>query len=86
MYIDHSGMNAKQSRELMDSIQLEHQTMQSLKYGREKSLSSVVHVVVMNGMIVNPKTGLVYGIVYYSPIHTHNLHGFTCLLISFHCT
>jgi hypothetical protein len=28
MYIDHSGMNAKKYRELVDSIYFKHQTMQ----------------------------------------------------------
>ena len=68
MYIDHSGMNEKQSSELMDSIQLEHQTMQQFKYGREKSLVYVVHVVVMNVMIVNRHNGLIYGIMYHLPL------------------
>jgi hypothetical protein len=61
-------MNEKQSRTLVDSIQFEHHTLKSLKYGRENSRASMVHVVVINGMIVNPYTGLIDGIVYHSPL------------------
>jgi hypothetical protein len=34
MYIDHNAMNENKYRELIYSIQFEHQTLKQLKYGR----------------------------------------------------
>ena len=53
MSIDLNYMNAKRSKELVDFIQLEHQTMLYLKYGLERYLVSALHAVAMNGKIVN---------------------------------
>ena len=54
MLIDLNYMNAKLSKELVDFIQLEYQTMLYLKYGLENYLVSTLHVVVMNEKNVNP--------------------------------
>ena len=68
MLIDHSYINVKQSRALINLIWLKHSKMLYLKYGPESSLAFVLHVVVMNGKIVNPQNWLVDGIIYHYPL------------------
>ena len=67
MLIDLNYMNAKQSKELVNFIQSEHQTMLYLKYGLESYLVSTLHAVLMNGKTMNPQNGLMVGFVYHSP-------------------
>jgi hypothetical protein len=43
-----------------------------MKYGQEKSLDSMVHVVVVNGMIMNPQTRMIDEIMYISPLLMYN--------------
>lgn len=68
MLIDHNYMNTKQSRALVDFIQLKNKAMLYFKYGPERSLTYMIYVVVMNGKILNPLNGLVVGIMYHYPL------------------
>ena len=68
MLTNHNFMNVEQSRELINHIQLKHQTMLSLKNGPEISLVNVLHAVVMNGKIINPHNVLVARIMPHSQL------------------